>query len=174
MDKMDYPRGLIRFATENGLEKRWDRAAMLRRVFRPRVLIYGTVLLAIVGSLGSSLALRRPYRVDVIRDRGALARQVEDGRIENVYRLQVMNASESAQRFHVSVAGLDGVVIASPPDVDVQGTDARWLPVRVQIPFDTAQKIGGGAHALHFEIVRLSDPPSASALSEKSTFIVPR
>jgi len=174
MDKMDYPRGLIRFATENGLDERLDRAAMLRRVFRPRVLIYGVALFAIVGALGSSLALRRPYRVDVIRDRGALARQVEDGRIENVYRLQVMNASESAQRFHVSVAGLDGAVIASAPDVDVQGTEARWLPVRVQIPFDTARKIGGGAHPLHFEIVRLSDAPSTSALSEKTTFVVPR
>jgi cytochrome c oxidase accessory protein FixG len=174
MDKMDYPRGLIRFATENGLDKRWDRGAMLRRVFRPRVLIYGVVLLAIVGALGSSLALRRPYRVDVIRDRGALAREVEDGRIENVYRLQVMNASESAQRFHVSVTGLDGVAIVSQPDVEVQGTDARWLPVRVQIPFATARKIGNGAHPLHFEIARLSDPSSAAALSEKTTFIVPR
>jgi cytochrome c oxidase accessory protein FixG len=174
MDKMAYPRGLIRFATENGLDRRWNRAAMLRRVFRPRVLIYGVVLLTIVGALGSSLALRRPYRVDVIRDRGSLARLVEDGRIENVYRLQVMNASESAQRFHVSVAGLDGVVIASPPDVDVQATEARWLPLRVQIPFDTARKIGSGAHALHFEIVRASDAPSTRALSEKTTFVVPR
>ena len=174
MDKMDYPRGLIRFATENGLDERWNRAAMLRRVFRPRVLIYGVVLLAIVGALGSSLALRRPYRVDVIRDRGALAREVEDGRIENVYRLQVMNASESSQRFHVSVVGLDGVAIVSQPDVDVQGTEARWLPVRVQIPFDTARRIGGGAHPLHFEIARLSDSPSTRALSEKTTFIVPR
>src|SRR5471032_1313724 len=59
MDKMSYPRGLIRFATENGLEKRWDREAMSRRVLRPRVLVYGVVLLAIVGALGSSLALRR-------------------------------------------------------------------------------------------------------------------
>jgi cytochrome c oxidase accessory protein FixG len=174
MDKMDYPRGLIRFATENGLDRRWNRAAMLRRVFRPRVLIYGVVLLTIIGALGSSLALRRPFRVDVIRDRGALARQVEDGRIENVYRLQVMNASESAQRFHVTVAGLDGVVIASPPDVDVQGTEARWLPVRVQVPFDTARKIGSGAHPMHFQIVRVSDAPPTSPLSEKTTFVVPR
>jgi cytochrome c oxidase accessory protein FixG len=178
MDKMDYPRGLIRFATENGLEKRWDRAAMIRRVLRPRVLIYGAVLLAIVGALATSLALRRPFRVDVIRDRGALARQVEDGRIENVYRLQVMNASEATQRFHVAVDGLPGAVVASEPDVDVQGTDARWLAVRVQIPFATAQSVGGGAHPLRFNITRLSDSTPAAtpadALTEKSTFIVPR
>ncbi len=174
MDKMAYPRGLIRFVTENGLANKWDRAAMLRRVFRPRVLVYGTVLAAIVATLGTSLALRRPYRVDVIRDRGALARQVEDGRIENVYRLQVMNASESTQRFHVSVSGLAGVAIASEPDVDVDGTEARWLPVRVQIPYGTAQAVGAGAHPLHFQITRDSDAATASALSEKTTFVVPR
>ncbi|MEP6504377.1 MAG: cytochrome c oxidase accessory protein CcoG [Betaproteobacteria bacterium] len=174
MDKMAYPRGLIRFATENGLEKRWDRAAMMRRVLRPRVLVYGAVLLAIVVALGASLALRRPFRVDVIRDRGALARQVEAGRVENVYRLQVMNASESVQHFHVKVEGLEGVAIASEPDVDVQGTDARWLAVRVQIPFETAQQVGPGVHPLHFEITRTSDAGAHAALSEKTTFIVPR
>ena len=77
MDKLSYPRGLIRFVTENGLAQDWDRGAMIRRVFRPRILVYGAVLLAIVAGLGTSLALRRPFRVDVIRDRGAMAREVE-------------------------------------------------------------------------------------------------
>jgi cytochrome c oxidase accessory protein FixG len=174
MDKMDYPRGLIRFATENGLENRWSREAMIRRLFRPRVLIYGAILLGIVGTLGASLALRQPFRVDVIRDRGALARQVEDGRIENVYRLQVMNASETAQRFRVSASGLPGVVVASDPEVDVDGAGARWLPIRVQIPFDSAQSVGPGVHAIRFTIARASDAGHAHGLSEKSTFVVPR
>ena len=174
MDKMAYPRGLIRFDTENGLERRASRTAMLRRVLRPRVVVYTVVLLAIVGALVASLALRRPFRVDVIRDRGALARQVEAGRIENVYRLQVMNATESTQRFHVAAAGLDGAVIVSEPDVDVQGTESRWLAVRVQLPYENARKVGPGVHPMHFDITRLTGPADASALSEKTTFIVPR
>ena len=36
-----------------------------------------------------------------MRDRGALARMVDDGRIENVYRLQIMNATEEPQRYRV-------------------------------------------------------------------------
>ena len=173
MDKMAYPRGLIRFATENGLEQRWSRAAMFRRVLRPRVLVYGAVLFAIIAALGTSLAMRRPFRVDVIRDRGSLARQVEAGRVENVYRLQIMNATESVQRFHVQAAGLESASIESVPDVDVQGTEARWLAVRVQIPFETAQKVGAGVHPLHFEITRTTDARNAAPLSEKTTFIVP-
>jgi cytochrome c oxidase accessory protein FixG len=174
MDKMKYPRGLIRFATQNGLAKHWTQSDMMRRVFRPRVLVYSTVLLAIVTALGTSLALRSPFRVDVIRDRGALARQVEDGRIENVYRLQVMNASESPQNFHVAVAGLSGATLVAGADVEVGGTEARWLPVSVQIPPEAAQALGAGAHPMRFEITRVGDGPQAKPTTEKSTFVVPR
>ena len=67
---------------------------MRRRVLRPRVLVYSAVLLVIAPAFVASLALRTPFKVDVVRDRGALARLVDEGRIENVYRLQMMNASE--------------------------------------------------------------------------------
>jgi cytochrome c oxidase accessory protein FixG len=174
MDKVGYPRGLIRFVTENGLEKGWNRATMLRRVLRPRVLVYSTVLFVIVGALGTSLATRRPFRVDVIRDRGVLARQAEAGRIENVYRLQVMNASESPQHFRVGVAGIAGATIVSPPEIDVDATQDRSLAVRVQLPFEAAQALGPGAHPLRFEITREADAGRGGVLSEKSTFVVPR
>jgi len=174
MDKMQYPRGLIRFATQNGLANHWNRSEMLQRVFRPRVLVYTAVLVLITAALGASLALRSPFRVDVIRDRGALARQVQDGHIENVYRLQVMNASESAQRFHVTVTGLEGATLVSGAQVDVGPTEARWLPVSVQIPPDAARAIGPGAHAMRFEIRRDADGAEASPVTEKSTFVVPR
>jgi cytochrome c oxidase accessory protein FixG len=174
MDKLSYPRGLIRFATENGLEQRWTSAAMFRRVLRPRILVYGAVLMAIVAGLGTSLALRRPWRVDVVRDRGAMAREVEGGRIENVYRLQLMNASESPQHFRIGVGGLPGAIVASSSEVDVGPTESLWLPVRLQVPAEQAQALGPGAHAMHFDITRDADAGQAGALSEKSTFVVPR
>jgi cytochrome c oxidase accessory protein FixG len=174
MDKMNYPRGLIRFATQNGLGKGWDRSQMLRRVLRPRVLIYSVVLLGICVAFVTSLALRSPFRVDVVRDRGALARQVDDGRIENVYRLQVMNASESAQRFRIQVAGLPGATLVSGAETQVGPTEARWVPVSVQIPHEAAQQLGPGAHPMRFEISRAEDTAGTKAVAEKSTFVVPR
>ena len=124
--------------------------------------------------LVTSLALRRPYRVDVIRDRGAMAREVEGGRVENVYRLQLMNASEVVQHFSVRAVDIPGVTIASPADIDVNPTESVWLPVRVQVPPEQAQALGPGAHPIHFEIVRREDAGHGAALSEKSTFVVPR
>jgi cytochrome c oxidase accessory protein FixG len=172
MDKVHYPRGLIRFATENGLEQRWSGRQMLRRVFRPRVLIYGAVLLAIVAAMATSVAVRRPYRVDVLRDRGTLAREVDGGRIENVYRLEIMNATESPQHFRVAVEGLTGVVVASEPDLEVEATAERSLAVRVQVPVATAEANGSGIRPIRFVIRRDGDdrPP----LVERSTFVFPR
>jgi len=175
MDKMQYPRGLIRFATQNGLVNRWSRAQVLRRVFRPRVLVYSGVLVLIAGAFVTSMLLRSPFKVDVVRDRGALARLVGDGQVENVYRLQVMNATERAQRYRVTVEGLDGAVISSADRLDVGSADARWLPVSVRVPYETATALGPGAHPLKFRIERQHDgADAAAAVVEKSTFVVPR
>jgi cytochrome c oxidase accessory protein FixG len=174
MDKMKYPQGLIRFATQNGLAKRLDAKQTLRRVFRPRVLIYSTVLLLICTAFITSLALRRPFRVDVVRDRGTLARMVGEGQIENVYRLQVMNATESPQRLRVKVEGIDGATVSSRPDFEVGPAEARWLPVSVLISPETASRIGPGVHPLRFEIETVEADGDKVEVKEKSTFVVPR
>ena len=78
-----------------------------QRTLRPRVLIYAAILALIVAGVGAALALRVPLKLDVIRDRGAMGREVEDGMIENVYRLQIMNTSEKAQTYRIRVSGID-------------------------------------------------------------------
>ncbi|MEO5735435.1 MAG: cytochrome c oxidase accessory protein CcoG [Rubrivivax sp.] len=188
MDKMKYPRGLIRYDTERGVQQHLSRSQIWRRVLRPRVLIYGAVLLLICAGLVSSLALRAPFKVDIVRDRGSLARLVDNGWIENVYRLQVMNATERLQRYRITVEGLAGITAAADGHVDgdvdgvteVPPAEARWLPVAVRVPPQTAQRNGSGAHAIRFKVERLpSDAASAGAdvsrsVTEASTFVVPR
>ena len=175
MDKMNYPRGLVRYATQNGLAQGWSWAQTLRRVARPRVLIYTVILGAISIAFVTSLVMRSPFRVDVIRDRGSLARTVGDGLVENVYRLQVMNATESVQRYRVSVDGLPGAILDSRAEVEVGPAEARALPVNVQIPPETAAQAGAGAHPIRFVIERIPDGAESPArLEEVSTFVVPR
>ncbi len=169
MDKMHYPRGLIRYSTPNGLAQGWSVAQMWRRVLRARVLIYTSVLLMVASAVLGSLLMRSPFKVDVVRDRGAMARMVGAGFIENVYRLQVMNASEQAQRYRLGVEGIDGLRIASDEVVEVGAASSRWVPVRVQMPPDAAAP---GSHPIHFHIQALDD--EGRALVEKSVFLVPR
>jgi cytochrome c oxidase accessory protein FixG len=174
MDKMGYPRGLIRYATQNGMEGRWSPARMWKRVFRPRVLVYTGVLALIAIAFVASLVLRTPFKADVVRDRGALARLVEDGRVENVYRIQLMNATESAQQFRVEVDGLPDAVIAPGTTIEVGPTQARWVPIAVQITPQAARSLGGGAHPMRFRIALQQGGRTLAEVSEKSTFVVPR
>jgi cytochrome c oxidase accessory protein FixG len=173
MDKMNYPRGLIRFATQNGLQQGWHGAELMKRVLRPRVLVYTAVLLVIIAAWGTSIALRSPLRVDVVRDRGALARLVEDGRVENVYRLQLMNITESSQRLRISAEGLAGIGLGSRAEVELAPAEARWVAVSVQIPPETANAAGPGVHPVQF-VVSALDAQAPVTVREKSTFVVPR
>jgi cytochrome c oxidase accessory protein FixG len=174
MDKMRYPRGLIRYDTQHSMEGHWSAAQMWRRVLRPRVLVYSGALLLIVVGFVTSLALRSPFKADVVRDRGALARLVEDGRIENVYRIHLMNATESAQQFRIEVDGLPGAVIASRGAIEVAATQSRWVPVSVQLTPQAASGLRSGAHPMHFRIELIEAERTVAAVSEKSTFVVPR
>ena len=168
MDKVQRPRGLVRYATENAMEYGWTSAQMLRRVFRPRVLIYTALLWSLIGVVGLSLWLRTPLHVDVERDRSSLARIVEGGRIENVYRLQVMNASEAVDHVHIRVVGIEGLTLASDTDFVIDKAQSRWVPVRVQLPYDGAPP---GSHPITFEI---TEPESGAQVMEKAVFLVPR
>ncbi|MEO8118823.1 MAG: cytochrome c oxidase accessory protein CcoG [Rhodoferax sp.] len=168
MDKMGYARGLIKYATENAVVQRWSRSQTLRHVLRPRVLIYAAVLGAMVLAMVISLSLRTPFKVNVVRDRGVMARVVSGGKIENVYQLQVMNATETPQHYKITASGIPGLLVTSENTVKVESTAARWLPVRVQAPFDAAAP---GSHPIHFEIEALD---SSAHLTEKSVFLIPR
>jgi polyferredoxin len=168
MDKMNYARGLIRFTTQNALQTGGGRDEILRRVLRPRVLVYATILLVLTAALMTSLALRTPLRVDVVRDRGALSRIAAGGKLENVYRLQVMNATEAAQRYRIAAGGLEGLMVASEAEVLVGPAESRWVPVRLQIPYGSS---GPGSHPIEFQVSAVGQD---AHVREKSVFLVPR
>ena len=168
MDKMQYPRGLIRFSTQNGVANHWSRSQMWRRVLRPRVLIYTAVLVALCVAMLASLVTRTPLKVDVVRDRAALSRIVAGGKLENIYRLQIMNATEGAQRYRITASGLQGLEVASEPEVEIGPAESRWVAVRLQIPYGSATS---GSHPVQFDVEALG---AAAHVREKSVFLVPR
>jgi cytochrome c oxidase accessory protein FixG len=168
MDKMHYPRGLIRFTTQRALEQGSGREAIVRRVLRPRVLVYATVLLVLTAGMMTSLALRMPLKVDVVRDRAALSRIAAGGHLENVYRLQVMNATEQPQRYRIAAGGLPGLSLASDAVVEIGAAESRWVAVRLQVPYGS---VAPGSHPIHFDIQAVG---ADAHVREKSVFLVPR
>ncbi len=120
-----------------------------------------------------SLSFRTPFKVDVVRDRGVMSRVVEGDKIENVYRLQLMNATEHLQHYKISAVGLPGLEIESDGDesdgrVLIEPAQSKWVTIHLQVPEDTAV---AGSHAIQFVVQALDTPDQ---VREKSVFLVPR
>jgi cytochrome c oxidase accessory protein FixG len=173
MDKMGYARGLIRYSSGNAIVKGWSPAQMLRRVWRPRVLIYGALLLGMSLAFVVSLSLRQGFVVDVIKDRGAMARVVGRGEVENVYRMQITNGSEHLQHYRIDVAGLDGLAIVTPAELAVGALDIGTLPLRLTLAPEAAETHLGQTRPIVFTVTTVREGEEKAA-RVKSTFFVPR
>jgi len=169
MDRMEYPRGLIRYSTENALRQHWGRKEILRHVVRPRTLIYGAFLVLITFAMIAGLAMRTDLRVDIIRDRATLAREVSDGQIENVYRLQIMNMVERERTVEIRVDGLDGATLQEGEPIVLPAAATGAATVQVRVPADAAEP---GSHPLYFEVSVREDP--GVTVREQTTFMLPR
>ncbi len=171
MKKMNLPVGLVRYATENGMKYGYTKSQIRRKVFRPRILVYIGILAVVVAVLLFSLLSRNPLRVDVLRDRGVMAREAAPGQIENVYRLQIMNTEEAAHTFRIKVEGLPGIRISDPVEPVALGSgDVRMVPVavRFELPRDGYEE---GMYPILFIVEALDKEGMKRA--EKSTFMVP-
>ena len=173
MDKVGYPRGLVKYSTQHAMQNKWTSSQTLKHIFRPRVLIYTGILLLVVALLFGSLLTRKSFKVDVVRDRATLARIVSGGNIENVYRLQIMNAAEKRQHFKVTAEGMYELkVLTDSEDLTVESTQSRWVSVRLQVPYDSAVP---GSYPVRFTIEASDDNETGhTLLEEKSVFLIPR
>jgi len=178
MDRMGYPRGLVRYATQHQLEHRQTK------VLRPRIIVYGTLLALLCVGFGVALALRKPVALDALHDRNTLYRNLESGEIENVYLLKIINKDERPHRFVVRVTGAgkdDDERAAAPsryrldpvaPAFDVPSGEVYNAAVRVRADAwdDDASKAGDkadrpddGIASLRFRIEAVDDPSLAAS-----------
>ncbi len=176
MDKMGYARGLVKYSTEHAVKLGWSQAQIVRHILRPRVLIYTSILVGVTLAMFISLGTRIPFKVDVVRDRAVMSRVADDGRIENLFRLQIMNATESAQPFRISVSGRPGIALASSGSgsVSVDSAQSRWVVLSVLAPNDaehSEHSKHAGSQPIQFEIESLN---GLGTLHEKSVFLMPR
>jgi cytochrome c oxidase accessory protein FixG len=165
MQKNSLPLGLVRYTTTRALAAHSGTRELLVRVFRPRVMIYTAILLAIAAALTVSLAMRVPLKVDVIRDRGALAREVPGDMVENVYRLQVMNTTEAKRSYALQAEGVRGLQVASEPRFEVEPASTRSVVLRLQAPRDT---IPPGSNRIRLKVQAQDDP--SIRVDEKTVF----
>ncbi len=149
MDKVGYPRGLVRYTSQKALE------GATAHVVRPRMIVYGALLTALAIGFVVSISLRTPVGLDVMRDRNALYRPLADGSIENVYLLRILNKDTAPHRYVLAVSGLPGIVIETDADEHAVGPgEVYTLPARVRVPAAAAS----GGHEIRIEARAVDEP----------------
>lgn len=164
MEKMGYPKGLIRYTTQNAIE------GQPSSVTRARVLIYGAILVGVCVALVISVLLRVPLALDVLRDRSALYRETVDGDIENVYTLKVMNMDGASHAYQLDVSGIAGLrALYNPADFEIRSGEVREAVVRLVAP---PGSVSGRSSKVEFRLV--ATDKAGIVAKEKSRFLGPR
>ncbi len=162
MEKMGYPKGLIRYTTEHRLEGKETH------ILRPRVVVYALLLLAMLVGMGYSIMHRVPVGLDILRDRNTLYRETPMGLIENVYTLKVLNMDDRPHVYRLEVKGLEGVQIDLDHEIRVAPGEVLDLPVRLRIDPVNLERAG---NEIEFVLTAEDDP--SIRITQKSRFIGP-
>lgn len=127
MDKMGYPRGLVRYTTENELEGKKSH------ILRPRLIGYFVALMAMIIAVGFAVSDRVPLELEVLRDRNQLYRMDDQGRIENSFIIKIANMDQKPHSYTLSVSGLQGLELVGENQVTVNASEVINLPMRMRI-----------------------------------------
>ena len=161
MDKLGYARGLVRYSSENEL------AGGKTHWLRPRLVGYAAMLAVMIGAFAWALAERPLISLDVTRDRG-LFRENALGQIENIYSLKIINKTQQARSYAISLVEPGDFELHGPRTLNLAPGEIRDLPVSVAL---TATHNAAGPQTLHFEVRDQAD--AGSRVSTKSTFLAP-
>jgi polyferredoxin len=163
MEKVGYPKGLIRYDTQAGLEGK------AKRVMRPRTMVYATLLLALILGFAYTLTQRNVVGVDVIRDRNALYRELPGGMIENVYNVKILNKDRDEHEFVITATGLPGIQVDYGDDeVEVGPGNVQSVAVRLRVP---RAELKGGADITF--TIRTEDGERPLQATGKARFLAP-
>jgi cytochrome c oxidase accessory protein FixG len=148
MDKMGYPKGLISYTTEHNL------SGQKTQLLRPRLIGYAVVLLAMMSLFAWAIASRSLVEVDVLKDR-VLFRENEQGHIENVYTVKLMNKAQRDLTYLVSVEGIDGLTYEGRSEIKAAAGEVLSIPVELSIE---PEKLPSSANEILFKVQALEDP----------------
>jgi len=158
MDKMGYPRGLVRYTTEHSLKHRTGH------VIRPRIIVYGLLLLAIISGTLYGMTHRVPLRADLIRDRNALYRELPGDVVENVYTLKITNMDNTSHHYEMVVLNNASVEVDLSRPLELAPEEVAGISVRLRLP----KSAGQGVQHLDIQLQASDDPSIRKVIKAKA------
>lgn len=111
MDKIDLPRGLIRYDTINHMEAEVKGGKEKFKFWRLRTLYYGCILTLVGTIMLVALITRSPLELHVLHDRNPLFIQLSSGEIRNGYVIKILNKTHEHRSYTLTLSGLEGAQI---------------------------------------------------------------
>lgn len=167
MAKMGYDNGLVSYTTLNKL------AGGYWTWKRPRLIGYGIALLVMMTLFSVVLLTRTPLRLDVLRDRGQLYQQANNGMIENVFTLKIINMDRVEHLYSLEVEGLPSPVLLPDTPISVAAGEMQETVLRVQVDPD---QLADFNTSFEFVLSSLSDETADNPLRVRadSRYLGPR
>ncbi|MES2838259.1 MAG: cytochrome c oxidase accessory protein CcoG [Bacteroidota bacterium] len=117
MDKVGYDRGLIRYASENGI------ANKKKLTFTPRLKAYSIVLTILIGVLGFLLYIRSDVDATITRTPGQLYQSQPNNQISNLYNIKLVNKTRKDMPVTLKVEGVEAEVrMVGKPNIVVKSS----------------------------------------------------
>jgi len=111
MEKLELPKGLIRYDTENNIKCDKQSSNQNFKFIRPRTIYYSAVMALVGGIMLYALLNRSLLDITVIHDRNPLFVQLSGGEIRNGYLLKIQNKTQEHKTYTLSLDGLDNASI---------------------------------------------------------------
>ncbi len=167
MDKLSYPRGLIRFTSEDEL------SIGHTQFLRPRLFGYCFAVIAMMSAFVYVVATRSPLEVDVIRDRGARMFRIVGDEVQNVYTLKVSNKDQKPHRYRVRIDSESPFEITNYRPIEVMDGETFSLPLRVSIKRDNLFNVSAYAGKMDIMVYVESIADESIYAEEETIFIGP-
>ncbi len=163
MDKMGYPRGLVRYTTENRLNGKTTH------ILRPRIFVYAGILLAMFITIGYTIGTRTLVELDVIRDRNSLFIETDDGLIENVYSLRIINIDNNPHIYEITASGIKGLQLIKDKELQIGAGEVMTVPVRLAVDYENLSQ---RSTPVTFTLTAKNNPELT--VTEEARFLGPR
>jgi cytochrome c oxidase accessory protein FixG len=85
MDKVEKPRGLIRYASMKGIKDK------IKFKITPRIILYSALLVILLSIFTTLLLSREDVKVNVLRSPGKIYQEMPDGKVSNLYHVVLVN-----------------------------------------------------------------------------------
>ncbi|MBY0345841.1 MAG: 4Fe-4S dicluster domain-containing protein, partial [Neisseriaceae bacterium] len=132
MSRINKPKGLIRYTTENTLNGRYPERALRELLKRPKIILYGVVIAVISLTAIISFLNRQTFSVEIARDRGALSQINSMGQVENTYTLYLENETNTQNVYTVTLLGSDTLML-NPPKLSLTLAGGEKVSQEIQV-----------------------------------------